>query len=293
MNLRRLNHNQTRFLLNDFARQPHPDAAQRERLSREVPGLSPRQVQVWFQNRQDFLNTICRCPCLIQKIRRAKLKRLTNDDRERMMESRAVPEDFDMAQALRSPYGVQTFSPTAYSSPVAHTTPLVPTPTQGGSPQPLVIGRPRPQMMDENLLSPASTVSHMGPLYSPPDSLPPSGPLSPVSPPGNRTSFPTPSDKITNPFVRSSNLPTSFRTPPNKPQLQNGMSRAGAVSLTSPLRSSFSYGDIPVDTASSTPVLQSYVHVNEGSDSYFHSTTTSSTAHRFMGKATFPTTSFL
>ena len=44
-------HNQTRFLMSEFARQAHPDAAQRERLSREIPGLSPRQVQVWFQNR--------------------------------------------------------------------------------------------------------------------------------------------------------------------------------------------------------------------------------------------------
>ena len=224
-------------------------------------------------------------------LRRAKLKRLTNDDRERMMESRAVPEDFDMTQALRSPYGVQTFPSMSYSSSVAPTT-LVPTPTQGSSPQPLMIGRPRPQMIDESLLSPTSTVSQVGSLYSPPDSLPPSGPLSPASPPGNRTNFPAPSDKITNPFVRSGNLPTSFRTPPNKPQLHNGMPRAGTASITSPLRSSFSYGDTPVDTASSTPALQPYLQANEGSDSYFHSTTISPTGHRFMGKLIFTTTSF-
>lgn len=83
----RLTHNQTRFLMSEFARQAHPDAAHRERLSREIPGLSPRQVQVWFQNR------------------RAKLKRLTTDDRERMMRSRALPADFDMTQALHSPFG--------------------------------------------------------------------------------------------------------------------------------------------------------------------------------------------
>ncbi|KAF2863710.1 homeobox-domain-containing protein [Piedraia hortae CBS 480.64] len=83
----RLTHNQTRFLMSEFARQSHPDAEHRERLSREIPGLSPRQVQVWFQNR------------------RAKLKRLTTDDRERVMRSRALPANFDMSQALHSPFG--------------------------------------------------------------------------------------------------------------------------------------------------------------------------------------------
>ncbi|CAK4030498.1 Homeobox HD-10 [Lecanosticta acicola] len=85
----RLTHNQTRFLMSEFARQAHPDAAHRERLAREIPGLSARQVQVWFQNR------------------RAKLKRLTTDDRERVMRSRALPPDFDTTQALHSPFGAQ------------------------------------------------------------------------------------------------------------------------------------------------------------------------------------------
>ena len=47
----RLTHGQTRYLMSEFSRQAHPDAAQRERLSRDIPGLNPRQVQVWFQNR--------------------------------------------------------------------------------------------------------------------------------------------------------------------------------------------------------------------------------------------------
>ena len=37
--------------MNEFARHPHPDASQRDKISREIPGLSARQVQVWFQNR--------------------------------------------------------------------------------------------------------------------------------------------------------------------------------------------------------------------------------------------------
>ncbi|KAE8148390.1 hypothetical protein BDV25DRAFT_18786 [Aspergillus avenaceus] len=90
----RLTHNQTRFLMSEFTRQAHPDAAHRERLSREIPGLTPRQVQVWFQNR------------------RAKLKRLTSNDRERMLKSRALPEDFDTTQVLRTPFDNKTSSET-------------------------------------------------------------------------------------------------------------------------------------------------------------------------------------
>ncbi|PWY69850.1 homeobox transcription factor [Aspergillus sclerotioniger CBS 115572] len=86
----RLTHNQTRFLMSEFTRQAHPDAAHRERLSKEIPGLTPRQVQVWFQNR------------------RAKLKRLTSNDRERILKSRALPDDFDTTQVLRTPFDHKT-----------------------------------------------------------------------------------------------------------------------------------------------------------------------------------------
>ncbi|KAL6718436.1 hypothetical protein ACLMJK_004526 [Lecanora helva] len=79
----RLTHAQTRYLMSEFAREAHPDAGHRKRLSRDIPGLSPRQVQVWFQNR------------------RAKLKRLTVDDQERMMRSRILPDNFDLARSLR------------------------------------------------------------------------------------------------------------------------------------------------------------------------------------------------
>ncbi|KAF7589119.1 hypothetical protein BBP40_004754 [Aspergillus hancockii] len=100
----RLTHNQTRFLMSEFTRQAHPDAAHRERLSREIPGLTPRQVQVWFQNR------------------RAKLKRLTSNDRERMLKSRALPEDFDTTQVLRTPFDNKTSSETPVPSPLKHMT---------------------------------------------------------------------------------------------------------------------------------------------------------------------------
>ncbi|CEJ55311.1 hypothetical protein PMG11_01575 [Penicillium brasilianum] len=101
----RLTHNQTRFLMSEFTRQAHPDAAHRERLSREIPGLTPRQVQVWFQNR------------------RAKLKRLTTNDRERMLKSRALPDDFDTTKVLRTPFESKSTGPTPVASPHAYGAP--------------------------------------------------------------------------------------------------------------------------------------------------------------------------
>ncbi|KAJ6438484.1 homeobox domain-containing protein [Purpureocillium lavendulum] len=41
----------------------------------------------------------------MKRFRRAKIKRLTADDRDRMIRMRAVPDDFDNVQALHSPYG--------------------------------------------------------------------------------------------------------------------------------------------------------------------------------------------
>ncbi|KAL4787558.1 hypothetical protein BJX76DRAFT_299917 [Aspergillus varians] len=121
----RLTHNQTRFLMSEFTRQAHPDAAHRERLSREIPGLTPRQVQVWFQNR------------------RAKLKRLTSNDRERMLKSRALPDDFDTTQVLRTPFGNKGHS---------------------GAPGLLTEGLPRLHD-DEYVISPLSSASTNGPGY--------------------------------------------------------------------------------------------------------------------------------
>ncbi|EDN11302.1 predicted protein [Histoplasma mississippiense (nom. inval.)] len=69
---------QTRFLMSEFTRQAHPDAAHRERLSKEIPGLSPRQVQVWFQNR---------------------------DDREKALIPRTLPDGFDITEDIYSLYG--------------------------------------------------------------------------------------------------------------------------------------------------------------------------------------------
>ena len=99
--------------MSEFARQPHPDATQRDRLSRDIPGLSPRQVQVWFQNRSVTKPTVVHPRVLILIGRRAKMKRLTGDDQERMIRSRALPTGFELSRALQPGGSQQSQSPSA------------------------------------------------------------------------------------------------------------------------------------------------------------------------------------
>ncbi|KAJ5096194.1 hypothetical protein NUU61_005550 [Penicillium alfredii] len=140
----RLTHNQTRFLMSEFTRQAHPDAAHRQRLSREIPGLTPRQVQVWFQNR------------------RAKLKRLTTNDRERMIKSRALPDDFDTTKVLRTPFEGKSIGETGGVSPQEYAAPNV----DFAAPRALrTDGFPR-QSEDEYLASPLSSTSTTGTYMS-------------------------------------------------------------------------------------------------------------------------------
>ncbi|KAJ5348285.1 Homeodomain [Penicillium brevicompactum] len=140
----RLTHNQTRFLMSEFTRQAHPDAAHRERLSKEIPGLTPRQVQVWFQNR------------------RAKLKRLTTNDRERMLKSRALPDDFDTTKVLRTPFEGKSSGVTPVASPSGYS---APNPDFGALRTLRTERFPRPNE-DEYLVSPLSSASTAGPYMS-------------------------------------------------------------------------------------------------------------------------------
>ncbi|XDG02200.1 hypothetical protein ABKA04_001815 [Annulohypoxylon sp. FPYF3050] len=242
----RLTHQQTRFLMSEFAKQPHPDAAHRERLSREIPGLSPRQVQVWFQNR------------------RAKIKRLTADDRDRMIKMRAVPDDFDNVQALHSPYGAVhglggvgpgpitppvDFGTSSYTDHIMrplmvdtmrrgenddHMSPSGLTPAFGG------INFTPQGSMNSDILSPLSTSSNdRGGYYS--SHL--TGPLGG----GQRSS---------NPFARQNSLDSGVsmhsqnrqQIRPLQPlQLRETMSRSRPDNLQSPLRSSMSWKGDSID----------------------------------------------
>jgi hypothetical protein len=218
----RLTHNQTRFLMSEFARQAHPDAAHRERLAREIPGLSPRQVQVWFQNR------------------RAKLKRLTSDDRERMMRSRALPDDFDMTQALHSPFGAIHNVGSSLSSPAGYS----PTLSESSGIRPLNFDALR--RMPGNNMSPSIGPGAFGGFnFTPPQS---NDGLSPVSPSGDSpftTYSPTmDGQRRGNPFAGGVTSPSTFTSHPSIPRLQglqDTLRGSRPEGLTSPLRTTLSY----------------------------------------------------
>ncbi|KAF7864531.1 hypothetical protein EAF04_006663 [Stromatinia cepivora] len=238
----RLTHQQTRFLMSEFAKQAHPDAAHRERLSREIPGLSPRQVQVWFQNR------------------RAKIKRLTADDRERMMKMRAVPDDFDNVQALHSPYGAVHGVGTPMQSPVDY----VPNYADHMI-RPLMVDTMRRHEHDDHMspagMSPA--YGHVG--FTPgssigtPDVLSPLSITSPDRYFSSHLSSPMSSGpRSSNPFDRqpggyqavSHSQPRHHNGRPLQPlQLRETMSRSRSESLQSPLRSSMSWKGETLDYA--------------------------------------------
>ncbi|KAF2644913.1 homeobox-domain-containing protein [Massarina eburnea CBS 473.64] len=219
----RLTHNQTRFLMSEFARQAHPDAAHRERLAREIPGLSPRQVQVWFQNR------------------RAKLKRLTSDDRERMMRSRALPDDFDMAQALHSPFGAGPGLGTPLASPA-----YTPTFPEGNMMRPLSIDTLRRGPMENHMSPTGISPAFGGFAFTPPHSATDS--LSPASThegsPFGFPSAPMDTSPRSNPFSSSMTSSPAYTSHHSIPRLSlhaDRIARTRAESLSSPLRSSMSY----------------------------------------------------
>ncbi|KAI1284375.1 hypothetical protein F5Y07DRAFT_1875 [Xylaria sp. FL0933] len=239
----RLTHQQTRFLMSEFAKQPHPDAAHRERLSREIPGLSPRQVQVWFQNR------------------RAKIKRMTADDRDRMVKMRAVPDDFDNVQALHSPYGAV--------HPLG--TPITPPVDFGSSSftdhimRPLLVDTMRRDNDDH--LSPTGLSPAFGSIgFTPSGAMTSSDILSPLSPSSNDRGYYSShlssplggSSRASNPFGRQNSLDTGAQLHSQSRQhirplqplsLRETMSRSRSDNLQSPLRSSMSWKGDSIDYA--------------------------------------------
>ncbi|KAL2760716.1 hypothetical protein ACRALDRAFT_1073549 [Sodiomyces alcalophilus JCM 7366] len=236
----RLTHQQTRFLMSEFAKQPHPDAAHRERLSREIPGLSPRQVQVWFQNR------------------RAKIKRLTADDRERLIKMRAVPEDFDSVQALHSPYGaVRGLGAPVDFGPPGYADHMVP---------PLMVDVRRPERDDHHHhhMSPTGLSPAFGNIrFGPPATMSSPDLLSPMSPSANDPRYGYGSHasgplgarapRQPNVPVRQGSLDQGMmhnrqQARPLQPlHLRDTLSRTRSENLQSPLRSGMSWKGDSID----------------------------------------------
>ncbi|KAL7625048.1 hypothetical protein AAE478_004262 [Parahypoxylon ruwenzoriense] len=238
----RLTHQQTRFLMSEFAKQPHPDAAHRERLSREIPGLSPRQVQVWFQNR------------------RAKIKRLTADDRDRMIKMRAVPDDFDNVQALHSPYGAVHGLGTPITPPVdfgtsSYTDHIM---------RPLMVDTMRRGDNDDHMSPTGLSPAFGGIGFTPSGTVGNPDLLSPLSPPSNDRGYygshlTSPlggGHRPSNPFARQNSLDSGVQMhsqsrqqirPLQPLQLRETMSRSRPDNLQSPLRSSMSWKGDSID----------------------------------------------
>lgn len=175
--------------------------------------------------------------------RRAKLKRLTSDDRERVLKSRALPEDFDMAHALHSPYGGNHGMGTPLASPASY----LPSYHEGVVMRPLMMEGLRRQSEDEITTSPISMSSAYGNFFTPPGSVA-SDNMSPISTTSERAQWGTlPSSQNTsprsgNPFTRSSSFSTAYHHPQlPRLQLHDRVTRTRAESLGSPLRSSMSY----------------------------------------------------
>src|SRR5208282_1675519 len=110
--------------------------------------------------------------------RRAKIKRLTADDRDRMLKMRAVPDDFDNVQALHSPYGAVQGIGTPLHSPVDYTS----TYNEQAMMRPLLVDTMRrhdneDQHLSSTGISPA--FGHVG--FAPPGSISTSDVLSPLS----------------------------------------------------------------------------------------------------------------
>ncbi|EMC92698.1 hypothetical protein BAUCODRAFT_27052 [Baudoinia panamericana UAMH 10762] len=234
----RLTHNQTRFLMSEFARQPHPDAAHRERLSREIPGLSPRQVQVWFQNR------------------RAKLKRLNTDDRERMLRSRALPVNFDMTQALHSPFTSQQ-SPNAAFVGLPMLPPIL-RPAFGNA-----VGTGPLAVDTSGHISACNAYDQHGPQYSSSFSTTPALAALAFTPPQSATDLISPGTTLSNAAIFNMTMQSSTRSPTygtlhsqaSWQSIPEEMGHSQSATAGPQLRSSTSYPEIGLGEMSQGPSL--------------------------------------
>jgi hypothetical protein len=175
--------------------------------------------------------------------RRAKLKRLTSDDRERMMRSRALPDDFDMASALHSPFGNSHGLGTPLASPGSYT----PSFPEGNMMRPLSIDTFRRGPLDSHISPTGISPAFGGFTFTPPQSA--TDTISPVSahegsPFGFHSAPLDTSPRTSNPFSMSISNPPAYAAQHSIPRLTmhaDRIARSRAESLQSPLRTSMSY----------------------------------------------------
>jgi hypothetical protein len=159
-----------------------------------------------------------------------------------MMRSRALPDDFDMTQALHSPFGASAHG---VGTPLTSPTSYTPTFPEGNMIRPLSIDTLRrvPEHLSPTGISPAFG----GFTFTPPQSA--TDTLSPVSASPDSFQFPPApidtSPRRSNPFTGSvTSGPATYGSHhPNIPRLQlhDRINRTRSESLHSPLRTTMTY----------------------------------------------------
>ncbi|RYC63452.1 hypothetical protein CHU98_g2738 [Xylaria longipes] len=193
--------------------------------------------------------------------RRAKIKRMTADDRDRMIKMRAVPDDFDNVQALHSPYGAVHALGAPITPPVdfgssSYTDHII---------RPLLVDTMRRDNDDH--LSPTGLSPAFGSIgFTPSGTMGSSDILSPLSPSSNDRGYYSShltsplggSSRASNPFARQNSLDTGVQMHSQSRQhirplqplsLRETMSRSRSDNLQSPLRSSMSWKGDSIDYA--------------------------------------------
>lgn len=159
-----------------------------------------------------------------------------------MMRSRALPDDFDMAQALHTPFGNGHGLGTPLASPAAFGQGF----PEGAMMRPLSIDTLRRATLDSHMSPTGISPAFGGFTFTPPQSA--TDTLSPVSAHESPFGFPSApldsSPRTSNPFSIPVSTPTSYSSQHSIPRLTlhaDRITRTRAESLNSPLRTSMSY----------------------------------------------------
>jgi hypothetical protein len=160
------------------------------------------------------------------------------------MRSRALPDDFDMAQALHSPFGNHHGLGTPLASPSSYGSSY----SDGNMMRPLSIDTLRRGPLDSHISPTGISPAFGGFTFTPPQSA--TDTLSPVSAHGDSpfgyNSAPLDnSPRTSNPFSMPVSAPPAYAAQHSIPRLTlhaDRLARSRAESLSSPLRTSMSYG---------------------------------------------------